>query len=212
MINFLLSFLLLITFNNEKIESFEGSIEMVHETRYETSYFTYYVKNNTVRINRFDSAHVLTQSLIVNLEKKQVYALSPEKKLYTELKPNKDDTSQKENFTIQKTENFRMVGDYKCYQWRVKNKERNTEVAYWVSQKNFYFFEDLVTLINTTDRTYEFFEKIPETQGFFPMLSVERTLLRNEKSRTYVVNISNRTVSDDLFTIPADFEKVKQSR
>ncbi|MCK5170946.1 MAG: hypothetical protein KAQ75_13795, partial [Bacteroidales bacterium] len=83
-----------------------------------------------------------------------------------------------------------------------------TEVSYWVSQNNFYFFEELVHLINNTDKTYEFFEKIPETQGFFPMLCVERTLLRKEKYRLYVINITNNAISDDIFKIPSDFELV----
>ncbi|MCB2197706.1 MAG: DUF4412 domain-containing protein [Bacteroidetes bacterium] len=208
MLNFLLSFLLIVNSLNASTEAFEGKIEVVHESLYNTSYFTYFIKNNNVRIDKFDSNHTIEQSLLINLENKQVYILSPSKKMYTQLEVNKSNNTNSDNYTILKTENSRMVGDYQCYQWRVKNKERNTEIAYWVSQNNFYFFEDLVKLINNTDNTYEFFGKIPETQGFFPMLSVERTLLRREKSRTYVVNISDNEVSRDLFKIPADYELV----
>jgi len=208
MVNFLLSFLLLLSSTNTTVESFEGSIEMIQESYYDTSYFTYFVKKENIRIDKFDNKHTLTQSLLINLEKEQIYILNPSKKLYTKLdissKPNPDS----ENFTILKTENSRMVGEYVCYQWRVKNKERNTEVSYWVSQNNFYFFEELVRLINHTDKTYEFFEKIPETQGFFPMLCVERTLLRKEKHRLYVINITANAVSDNIFEIPSDFELV----
>lgn len=207
MLNFLLSFLLTLTSLNANTIAFEGKIEVVHESLYNTSYFTYFVKNNNVRIDKFDNNHIIEQSLLINLENRQVYILSPTKKMYTQLDVHENNTSS-DNYTILKTENSRMVGDYQCYQWRVKNKERNTEIAYWVSQSNFYFFEDLVKLINTVDNTYEFFGQIPETQGFFPMLSVERTLLRREKSRTYVVNISNSKMSNDLFKIPADYELV----
>jgi len=206
MINLLLSFLLLINSNPANVEAFEGSIELILESCYEKSYFTYYVKDDKVRIDKFDNDHILTQSLLISLKSKEVFALSPSKKLYTKLGQQKAIETNSENFIIAKTENFRMVGDYKCYQWRVKNKERNTEVAYWVSQNNFYFFEELVKILNNTDQTYEFFEKIPESQGFFPILSVERTLLRREKSRIYVVNISDKKVNDSLFSIPNDFE------
>lgn len=208
MLNFLLSFLLIVNSLNASTEAFEGKIEVVHKSHYDTSFFTYFVKSNHVRIDKFDSDHTIEQSLLINLENKQVYILSPAKKMYTQLEVKTNSNSNSDNYTILKTENSRMVGDYQCYQWRVKNKERNTEIAYWVSQNNFYFFEDLVKLINNTDNTYEFFGKIPETQGFFPMLSVERTLLRREKSRTYVVNISDNEVSKDLFKIPADYELV----
>ena len=208
MVNFLLGFLLLLSSINTNVESFEGSIEMIQESYYDISYFTYFVKKENVRIDKFDNNHTLTQSLLINLEKGQIYVLCPSKKLYTKLDVNSKPKSGSENFTILKTENSRMVGDYVCYQWRVKNKERNTEVAYWVSQNSFYFFEELVSLINSTDKTYEFFQKIPETQGFFPMLSVERTLLRKEKCRLYVVNISDKAVSENIFKIPSDFELV----
>lgn len=208
MVNFLLSFLLLLSSTNTNVESFEGSIEMIQESYYDTSYFTYFVKKENVRIDKFDNNHTLTQSLLINLEKEQIYILNPSKKLYTKSNINSKPNPDSENFTILKTENSRMVDEYVCYQWRVKNKERNTEISYWVSQNNFYFFEELIRLINNTDKTYEFFEKIPETQGFFPMLCVERTLLRKEKYRLYVINITPKTISDNIFKIPSDFELV----
>ncbi len=206
MINFLLSFFVLAISFNSNVDEFEGSIQLVHESYYDTYYFSYFVKKDKVRIDKFDSNEILLSSLLINLESKEVFALCPKRKLYKKLEVNLDSRFGDKNFLILKTENSRMFGEYKCYQWRVKNKERNTEIAYWVAQNNFYFFEELVKLINSADHTYEFFEKIPETQGFFPMLSVERTLLRKEKSRTYVVEISNKKMSKELFLIPANYE------
>lgn len=206
MVNLILSFFLLLLPVKNDIKSFEGSIDLVQESHYDTSYFTYFVKDENVRIDKLDNNHILIQSLLINLEKREVYILSPSKKLYTKLIVNKQHKLDDENFTILKTENSRMVDNYKCYQWRVKNTERNTEVSYWVAQNNFYFFEELVRLIDSTNDIYEFFEKIPDTQGFFPMLSIERTLLRKEKSRTYVVNISGKKVNNNLFKIPSDYK------
>lgn len=210
MINFLLSFMLLVLPLNSDVKAFEGSIDLVQESFYDISYLTYFVKNDQVRIDKFDHAHTLIQSILINLKKEEIFVLSPSKNLYTKIEINNAPKSGEENYTILKTENSRMIGEYLCYQWRVKNKERNTEVAYWVSQKNFYFFNELVKLINSTDNTFEFFEKIPESQGFFPMLSVERTLLRKEKSRLFVVNISDKPINNNLFIIPANFEQVRR--
>lgn len=193
---------------NAKTDAFEGQIEIVQESSYSISYFTYFVKNDNIRIDKFDSNHIMEQSLLINIKNKQVYILSPSKKMYTQLDIPKTNQPNSENYTVLKTENSRMVGNFQCYQWRVKNKERNTEVAYWVSQNNFYFFDELLRITNSIDNTYEFFEKIPDTQGFFPMLCVERTLLRREKTRTYVVNISDQTIDDQLFKIPSDYELV----
>jgi hypothetical protein len=146
--------------------------------------------------------------MIINLDKDEIFVLSPEKKLYRQLEISKELSKEQEGFVILKTENSRTVNGYECYQWRVKNTERNMEVAYWVWQNNFYFFQELVHLLNRTDQTYEFFDKIPETQGFFPLLTVERTLLRREKSRASVVNISSKKIDDSLFKIPVDFELI----
>ncbi len=209
MINFLLSFVILFSGMFNSPDAFEGSIEIVCSSFYDTSYFTYYVKKQNIRIDKFDDKNTLIQSMLIDLDKDEVFVLSPEKKLYKQLTTNDELPETDENFIILKTENSRTVNGYECYQWRVKNAERNIEVAYWVWQNNFYFFEELVHLLNRTDKTYEFFNKIPETQGFFPMLTVERTLLRREKSRASVVNISSKTVDESIFKIPSDFELVK---
>ena len=42
------------------------------------------------------------------------------------------------------------------------------------------------------------------------MLSIERTLLRKEKSILSVVNISDKKVSDNLFAIPSGYDLMKR--
>lgn len=208
MLNLIISLLILLFSAPASAKSFEGSIDFVYESHYDTSFFTYYVKNDQVRIDKFDNNHLLVQSLLIHMGHEELYVLSPSKKLYTKLERKQTDAHDQENFIVQKTENHREVNGIDCYQWRVKNIERNTEIAYWVSQNDFYFFEDLIKLINHTDKTYDFFEKIPESQGFFPLLAVERTLLRKEKSRIYVANITKKSISDSMFTIPADYQLI----
>lgn len=148
----------------------------MQKSHYETSYFSYFVKDNKVRIDKFDTDRNLIQSLIIKIDKQEVFILSPSKKLYTQLEISNSDTCENNHFTIMKTENSRIINGAECYQWRVKNIECNTEVAYWVLQNNFYFFDELIKLLHKTDQTYAFFEKIPDNQGYFPILSVERTL------------------------------------
>lgn len=206
MLNFLLSTLLYLTPIINSSHTFEGIIKLVQKSHYDTTYFTYLVKNENIRIDKYDSEQTLIQSLLVNLENEEIYILSPAKKLYTKLELSDKLEPTSENFVIQKTQNSRIVNNYECYQWRVKNVERNTEIAYWVWQNDFYFFEELVSLLNQTDKTYEFFEKIPDSQGFFPILTIERTLLRREKLRIYVVDINKKTVDETIFNIPDDFE------
>ncbi|PLX04928.1 MAG: hypothetical protein C0594_08520, partial [Marinilabiliales bacterium] len=100
------------------------------------------------------------------------------------------------DYEVMQTRNHKKIHGQKCYQWRVKNKEQNTEIAYWVFDGNFDFFDDFLRLWNRTEKHSSYFLHIPETNGYFPMLSVERTSLRDKKMRLEVLNI-NRTVLDD---------------
>ena len=45
---------------------------------------------------------------------------------------------------------------YKCYQWRVKNLEENTEISYWVAEDNFMFFEELEILGKKFENVYTY--------------------------------------------------------
>lgn len=209
MINFLLSFLLVLFSINSDVEPFEGSIKIVQKTYYETSYFTYFVSHEKVRIDKFDDNHILTQSIIVNLKDKQVHVLSPSKKLFTKLDINTPPIDNINDFSILKTENSKLIENQLCYQWRVKNIESNTEVAYWVTQNNFYFFKELTELLNSVDNSFMYYEKIPESHGFFPLLTVERTLLRKEKNRLSVVQINNNRLEENIFEIPNDFNLIR---
>ncbi|HRW61994.1 MAG TPA: DUF4412 domain-containing protein [Bacteroidales bacterium] len=208
MMNFLVGFLVLVSSFTKHVEHFEGKINIVQTTLYDTSFFTYYVKGCNVRVDKFDKNNQFVSSLIINLQKEEVFVVSPVKKMYSKLTIYNTGSSENENYIIKKTENCKIVNGYECYQWRIKNIERNTEVAYWVLQNDFYFFDKMVSLLARTEDSYAFFEKIPGKDGFFPMLSVERTLLRREKSRTAVVEINKKPVEDNLFIIPSDYELV----
>jgi len=208
MVNFFVGFLVLVSSFTKQVEHFEGKINLVQTTLYDTSFFTYYVKGQQVRVDKFDKNKQFVSSLLINLEKEEVFVVSPVKKMYSKLIIDDSPLIDKENYEIKKTENCRIVKGVNCYQWRIKNIERNTEIAYWVSQNDFYFFDKMVSLLARTEDSYAFFEKIPGKEGFFPMLSVERTLLRHEKSRTAVVEISKKPVEDNLFVIPSDYELI----
>ncbi|HKL08627.1 MAG TPA: DUF4412 domain-containing protein [Bacteroidales bacterium] len=211
MINFLLGLILFVA-APEKEDScfFEGRIDLVEKSYYDTTYYTYLIKDKKLRVNKFDHHYKLLQSILVNIENEQVVILSPSKKLFSYLDINPPRETYDKNFTVKKTYNSRQVEGKECYQWRVKNKNRNTEVAFWVSEENhFVCFPDFIKRINCTERTFSFFEIIPDTQGFFPMLTVERTLLRKEKKRIVITKINHQKIDNKTFEIPHDFEEVK---
>lgn len=187
-------------------KSFEGSITMVKESFYDTTFFTYYVSDGRIRIEERNSRKEMQTVYLVNIDKKEVFVIDPLKKMYTKLKKLDNAENAEEHFSIKKTDNYKLIKGTKCFQWRVKNSEKNSEISYWVTQNNFDFFEKMVKVLNQTDRSWEFFNRIPNTQGFFPMLYVERNLLRDEKMRTAVLQIEERTVDTSIFNIPKGFK------
>jgi hypothetical protein len=187
-------------------KSFEGSITMVKESFYDTTFFTYYVSDNRIRIEERNSKKDLQTVYLVNIDKKEVFVIDPLKKMYTKLKKISNTENAEEHFTIKKTDNYKLIKGIKCFQWRVKNSDKNSEISYWVTQNNFDFFEKMVNVLNQTDRSWEFFNRIPNNQGFFPMLYVERNLLRDEKMRTAVLQIVERSIDTSIFNIPKGFK------
>ena len=203
-----LNFLLLLTFLPICLwaNGFEGSITLVKETCFDTTFFTYYVSDGKIRIEEFNSKKLLQTIFIVNTHNEDVFIINPEKKLYTKLVKKPQGNSEEKQFTISKTTNNKMINGVKCFQWRVKNKEKNSEIAYWVTQNDFNFFEKMVKILNHTDRSWEFFNHIPQSQGYFPMMSVERNLVRDEKMRTSVIQINRKSIDSSVFRIPADYK------
>jgi hypothetical protein len=185
---------------------FEGSIMLIKESCYDTTFFTYYVADNKIRIEESNSKKVLQNVYIINIVTEDVFIINPEKKLYTKLRKKNQADNEEKHFTIKKTTNSKLVNGIRCYQWRVKNREKNAEISYWVTQNDFNFFEKMVKILNQTERSWEFFNHIPETQGYLPILCVERNLVRDEKMRTSVLQINRKTVDSSLFRIPVGYK------
>ena len=194
-----------------KAETFEGFIKFNQYTSYDTTLLRYSVRNNKIRINKYDNEGRLIECLLVDTDKKRVIALNPQKKLYRPLELKEIKTTEKaKNYDIIRSGNHKKINGVKCYQWRVRNRKNNTEIAYWVAEKKFGFFNDLIELLERTNKIYEFFSEIPGKKGMFPLLSIERTLLRKERQRLAVTEITSKTMDESLFEIPDDYQMIRE--
>jgi len=188
-------------------QEFEGEILFIKESTEDTSYYSYKVKDEKVRLEELDSKFQLINYMIINISERTIFAVNPNRKLYVDMpvhswKASKDTS----NFKVIKTENYQIIKGYKCYQWRVQNKAENTEIAFWVSNDNFNFFPQLLKIINRAEKSSHYFLIIPETQGFFPLMSEERSLLREKRMRLAVINIQKKILPISLFQIPAEYK------
>ncbi len=194
---------------------FEGFIFFSMELITDTLYYTYYIKDRMVRLdeyNRCKDCKIPNNYILFDLNKKTITIINPLRKMYLNInpKPYKERTDIDENYKIIKTNNYKKIYGYKCYQWRVRNKIENTEVSYWVAFDNFDFFVDFLKLFNRSEKHAQYFLLIPETKGYFPLLSEERTTLREQKMTLRVLNIQRKTIEKSLFQIPKDYKNFEE--
>jgi hypothetical protein len=191
---------------------FEGNITLVKQTCYDTAYYSYTVKGNWVRIDEKNAQAQVMQSLIIDVRNKTVTALSPSQKLYTTVTEINDEAPVQKDFSIIKTDSYKYIDGYRCYLWRLRNTNLNIEVSFWVVESDFSFFNDVVSILSHTEdyaRFCLYFDRIPQNKGFFPMLTVEKTLLRDEKMKVIVHHIVRKKVDTRLFQVPREYKYLR---
>lgn len=193
-----------------KLQKFEGSINLKRETVYDTSFITIQVKGDQVRLDEYDSKKKLVSIYILNLVNKRMLALSPKNKLFYELRPSRAIQTTNEDTIISRTENRMVLEGRNCFQMRVKNISHDTEVAFWVTENNFEFFKSMNEVLRRHKPDINIFSNFPDIKGIFPMLMVERNLLRKEKMKVLVTGIRESTLSENLFKIPLGYQKIEQ--
>ena len=188
---------------------FEGKIKFVRITETDTTYFSYLVKGDKVKFISYDpciSKEEMQEYLLFDLSKKTITAVKPSFRTYIVLQNKPYVPLPKEEFRIIKSRNHKDILGKKCYQWRVKNKKENAEVAYWVNNKyNYDFFIPLLTLWNRVEKHAEYFLQISKSNGVFPFLSTERSVVRDFRMKLAVVEINYQPLDDDIFIIPSDY-------
>jgi hypothetical protein len=187
---------------------FEGSIKFAQVSGKDTLYYSYEVKNRMVRLEIHEdrsNEKSMDDYMLFDLDKGKITALKPSRKIYINVAPKQYVVANDPNFKIIKSKNCKKIFNYKCYQWRVKNLEQNTEISYWVANDNFDFFDDFLRLWNRSEKHAVYFLQIPDINGYFPMVSDERTVLRDQKMKLEVIEISKKKMDDKLFQIPKDF-------
>lgn len=187
-------------------ESFEGTIECVRLTFSDTTYYTYHIKDKKVRVDELRSDKKIENSLIFDLDRHTITAISPERKLYMNLPVKPYINVEDDNFEIKKSNNSKIIHGYQCNQWLVKNRAQNTVITYWVANDNFQFFEEFLKLWNRAEKSAAFYLQIGDSNGFFPMAQVERTLLREEREKQEVTRIKKACLDPSMFAVPNSYK------
>lgn len=204
-ISLLFSFVASAVFSQGK---FEGEVNYVKTTFSDTSYYTYIIKDDYVRINESNKYKTLVRSYIVNLQDKSILVINPKTQIYTTIDSKKNNNSTQEMRVIN-TGNYKYINGYRCDQWRVKNEKENTEITYWVAGGDFNFYTPISQVAIPLDDFYLFYNALPtaKLKGSMPMLIEDKTLLRATKSTLSIVSIKSQIVDNSVFSV-ANYQKL----
>lgn len=203
----LLIFLLLPSVSLPNVANFEGKIKLVKESIYDTLVLNLLVKGDWIRMDEFNSNGELNQSFLINLKNEKIYALSFAKKQYAELEQTSTSLTTS-NLEVIKSPNSKEINGTVCNQWRVKDKNNNTVVTYWMSKQHFDFFPILVDVLSKSQTPLSILSTLPNSSNIFPMEVVSRTNLRKFMESIRVVKIENKSLPKQDFIIPKNFREL----
>ena len=195
--------------NSTKDAPFEGFIRFVQETFSDTTYYTYYVKGDKVKleINEDCKDCDVSDAMLFDLKNQTIIAMKPSLRMYkdVEIRPYVETTNNDFNI-IKNSRNKKKVQGYKCEQWRVKNQKENTEITYWVTEGNYYFFEEFLKLWNRSEKQSRYFLQVKSVNGYFPILSVERSTFREKRMKLQVIKLEKKPLEQSIFEIPIEYK------
>jgi len=205
--NFILSCILLYNFSfnplNTEAQPFEGTLTLLKKTQTDTTFLVIRVKGDMVRIDELDKEEHLQTYKLIDLLNNTIKVVNPEKKLYMLIGAKRKNPANSPNYEVEKTGNYKIINNYTCYQWRVVNSEDDTDMTFWVANDNFTFFDDLLRIYGTDEKdSLYYYLQFSNTDGYFPMLAVERSILRKKRMELEVTRIDKAHLSNDLFEVP----------
>jgi hypothetical protein len=123
--------------------------------------------------------------------------------------PNKRPARETEVY-VQKTKNTKVINGYNCTEVKVSGKTDGREVTFWVADDDFDFMIPLLETLNRKDKLATYFMNVPEVDGFFPMIGVERKTDGVELTKLQVNTVDKGDLNNDLFVIPTDYTKFER--
>lgn len=191
-------------------QGFEGSIYFTKSNMMDVTQYAYHVKGNKVRIDEMvEGSDKLVATLIVDLETGDMFALSHERNLWMK-RPTKEGDAKVSGAEVKEGSLERSIHGKNCTQYRVKNKDADREIMYWVTEGDYPFFPKLLEILKRKDNFSSYYLNLPDLEHKLPLLAEENTLLREKKGFLQVDKIEKKELASVLFDIPESYEKVER--
>lgn len=189
-------------------QPFQGTIKFVKTIGPVTAHYIYYVKGDNIRIEELGEDGTIQGIMLVNTSANTVVALSPEREMYIDV-PNKRPSKETPVY-VKKTGNTKEINGYTCTEVKVSGKNDGREITYWVAKDNFDFFVPLLETLNRKDKQAVYFMNIPDVEGVFPFVGIERKTDGVELSKLKVTEMKRGNLDQEMFEIPAGYTKFER--
>ena len=190
-------------------KDFIGILTYIEYTPFDTSFFKVYVSKDKIRIDSFDDKNAngdAKKIMIYNLKNQNIIALKPSSLQYKNFGAHSNsDMNIEDCEIILNKNNYKYLNNYKCVQYRVKNKSENTDITYWIPEEDFPFYSKMISMKRSMQRVHKYFFMLPNHTVAFPMQTTERTMLREEKSSYKLLELKESYIADEIFEIPEDY-------
>lgn len=191
-------------------QGFEGSIFFTKSNMMDVTQYAYHVKGNKVRIDEMvEGSDKLVATLIVDLESGDMFALSHERNLWMK-RPSKDGDAKVSGAEVKAGSLQRSIHGKNCSQYRVKNKQADREVMYWVTEGDYSFFPKLLEILKRKDNFSSYYLALEGLGNKLPLMAEENTLLREKKGFLQVDKLEEKELAAVMFEIPESYEKVER--
>jgi hypothetical protein len=199
---------ILCVFINYTYAQFEGVVSF-NRIKEETTSYSLTVKGSKIRIEEYAVDGKIKGIELIDNDKKEVLALSPERKIYMEVVSKE---GSKISPKVDKTNNKKTIQGYECTEWIVELPLEDTRISYWVTKKEdgFHFFDDMLLTLNRKDKMAKYFMAIPDNNDVFPLEATEQTMSGSVKMKIEVRKIEKKKVDVNSFVIPSDFQKFEK--
>ena len=188
-------------------QGFEGQIDFVRKNTFDATQYTYYVSHGFVKIDELNKDGKVVGTMIVDLKNKTAVSINHDRKMYMDINTKPSTKDMKMCMTFKKNEKKEILG-YKCTKWVVKNDTYKTEGEYWViDDANFFFFKELLNILNRKDKIALYFMQIHENAGFFPIMGKEIGYDGKVKAELITKKITRKKIAEAIFKIPEGYKK-----
>lgn len=190
-------------------KSFNGILKYYEYTPFDTTLYEVFVTKSKIRVDSYSGKEKNgdpNKIVIYNLKNQKILALKPSAQIYKYITSNAEHTPCSDGCEILIDKNiYKYITGVKCKQYRVRNKAENTDITYWIPEEKYTFYAQMMTMKHSIRRPHKYFFKLPNHETVFPMQTVERTLLREEKSSFKVIHFEESTIVDNIFEIPKGY-------